>query len=110
MQDLHIGAIGLAGNPKTRHGLWLYIQQNFDNIRARLGENMVVMTLLIRHSLKSFTDRKSEKEISEFFEGRDNSGYDRALKIVKDTILGRAAYKERDASALLKWLKENGYA
>lgn len=110
MQDLHIGAIGLAANPKTRQGLWMHIQRNFDTIRARLGENMVVMELFIRHSLKSFTDRRTEQEITKFFKGRDNSGYDRALEIVKDTILGRAAYKERDAAAILAWLKANGYA
>jgi aminopeptidase N len=110
MQDLHTGAIGLAANPKTRHGLWQYTQQNFDAIRSRLGENMVVMELFIRHSLKSFTDRKMEKEIAEFFDGRDNSGYDRALEVVKDTVLARAAYRERDGAAILEWLKANGHA
>ena len=71
---------------------------------------MVVMELFIRHSLKSFTDWKTEQEITEFFEGRDNSGYDRALEVVKDTILGRATYKERDAAAILEWLRANGHA
>jgi aminopeptidase N len=109
-QDMHTGAIGLATNPKTRHGFWLYIQQNFDAIRARLGENMVVMDLFIRHSLKSFADRKTEKEIADFFAGRDNSGYDRSLAVVRDTVLGRAAYRERDGAAILEWLKANGHA
>lgn len=109
-QDMHTGAIGLAANAKTRHGLWLYIQENFDDIRSRLGQNMVVMELFIRHSLKSFTDRKTEKEIADFFEGKDNSGYDRALAVVKDTVLGRAAYRERDGAAILGWLKANGHA
>jgi hypothetical protein len=109
-QDLHTGAVGLAANPVTRYGFWLYIKQNFDAIRAKAGENMIVIELFIRHSLKSFSDRETEKEIATFFSGRDNSGYNRTLAIMSDTILSRAAYKERDADALLEWLKANGHA
>jgi hypothetical protein len=109
-QDIHTGAMGLAANPVTRRDLWLYIQNNFDAIRARLGKNMVVLDRFLRLSLQKFADRETEKEIAKFFEGKDNRGYDRTLNIVSDTVLGRAAYKERDASVLLEWLKTNGYA
>lgn len=109
-QDIHVGAIGLAANSKTRHGLWLYIKNNFDDIRSRLGENMVVLDRFLQLSLKLFVDRETEKDIAQFFEGKDNSGYDRGLAIVSDTILERAAYKERDAAIILEWLKENGHA
>ena len=40
-QDMHTGAIMLAANPKTRRGLWEYIQKNFDTIKEKLGKNMV---------------------------------------------------------------------
>lgn len=109
-QDLHTGANGLANNPKTRHGFWEYVKQNFDTIRARLGENMVVMNYFIRYGLNSFTDRETEKDITDFFAKKDNSGYDRALGLVLDTVRARASYRERDGAAILEWLKANGHA
>jgi aminopeptidase N len=109
-QDMHTGAVALAANPRARHGLWKYIQDNFDPIREKLGKNMVVLDRFLRVSLNKFNDRETEKEIAKFFEGRDNRGYDRTLNVVSDTILGRAKYQERDAKVILEWLKTNGYA
>lgn len=110
VQDMHTGAIALATNPRTRHGLWKYIQDNFPAIRERLGKNMVILDRFLKVSLNRFNDRETEKEIAKFFEGKDNRGYDRTLNVVSDTILGRATYKERDASVILEWLKVHGYA
>jgi aminopeptidase N len=109
-QDMHTGAVALATNPKARHGLWEYIQTNFDQIREKLGKNMVVLDRFLRLSLNKFNDKKTEQEIVRFFEGRDNRGYDRTLNVVSDTILGRAKYQERDAEVILEWLKTHGYA
>jgi hypothetical protein len=109
-QDMHTGASALAVNPRTRPELWKYIQENFTDIREKLGKNMVVLDRFLRLSLTKFNDVGTEKEISAFFEGKDNRGYDRTLGIVSDTIIGRAAYKERDAKVILEWLKAHGYA
>lgn len=109
-QDMHYGAVVLAANSMTRRGLWEYIQEHFDPIKEKLGKNMVVLDRFLRQSLIKFNDRESEKEIAKFFEGKDNRGYDRSLKVISDTILGRAAYKERDANVVLEWLTAKGYA
>jgi aminopeptidase N len=109
-QDMHTGAVMLAANSKTRPGLWKYIQDNFEPIKEKLGKNMVVLDRFIKQSLIRFNDRQSEMEISKFFEGKDNRGYDRSLKVISDTILGRAAYKARDRAVLLEWLTAHGYA
>lgn len=100
----------LAANSKTRPGLWKYIQDNFEPIKEKLGKNMVVLDRFIKQSLIKFNDRQSEMEISRFFEGKDNRGYDRSLKVISDTILGRAAYRARDRAVLLEWLTAHGYA
>ena len=100
-QDVHTGAMALAVNPKTRSGLWKYIQENFDPIKTRLSANMVVFDRFLKRSLQKFNDRETEKEIAKYFEGKDNRGYDRTLGIVSDTILSRAAYKERDSQVSL---------
>jgi aminopeptidase N len=110
VQDMHTGASALAANPSMRHGLWKYIQENFDPIKERLGKNMVVLDRFLKMSLNKFNDRKTEQEIASFFEGKDNRGYDRTLNVVSDTIIGRATYKERDEKIILEWLKANSYA
>lgn len=109
-QDMHTGASALAINAKTRSGFWKYIQENFDPIKGKLGKNMVVLDRFIKMSLNKFNDRETEKEIAKFFEGRDNRGYDRTLNVVSDTILGRAAYKDRDRKVIMEWLTAHGYA
>jgi aminopeptidase N len=109
-QDMHTGASALSANAKTRSGLWKYIQDNFDPIKDKLGKNMVVLDRFIKLSLNKFNDRATEKEIAHFFEGRDNRGYDRTLNVVRDTILGRAAYRERDGEVIFEWLSAHGYA
>jgi len=109
-QDVHTGAVGLAANPKTRASFWKYIQDNFDPLKERLSANMVVFDRFLKMSLTKFSDRGTERDIAKFFEGRDNRGYDRTLGIVSDTIIGRAAYKERDAAVIKEWLRAHGYA
>jgi hypothetical protein len=109
-QDMHTGAIILAGNSVTRPGLWQYIQDNFDPIKDRLGKNMVVLDRFIKKSLVKFSDRETAAAIATFFEGKDVRGFDRSLGVINDTILGRAAYRERDAAVVLEWLTIHGYA
>ena len=109
-QDVHTSAMALAANPKTRKLWWKHIQDNFESIYSSLSNNFVLLDRFVKVSLQKFNDRETEKEIKAFFEGRDNRGYDRTLGVVSDTILGRAAYKERDASVILEWLETHGYA
>lgn len=109
-QDVHTGAFALSVNPKTRVQLWSYIQEHFDALKEKLSANMVVFDRFLKLSLQNFNDRETERDISRFFEGKDNRGYDRTLGVLHDTILGRAAYKERDGSTILEWLKTNGFA
>ena len=109
-QDVHTAGMSLSVNSKTRAGLWKYIKEHFSELHSRLGGNMVVLDRFLRVSLNKFSDRETEKDIAIFFAGKDNRGYDRTLNILSDTILGRAAYKERDGKVVLEWLRTNGYA
>ncbi|KAG9244597.1 aminopeptidase-like protein [Calycina marina] len=109
-QDAHIAAMALSVNSKTRHGLWAYIQENFDPLLKKLSDNMVIWDRFIRLSLNRFSDEKMGNEIAVFFADKDVRGYDRALAIIGDTIRGRAAYKARDEKIILEWLQANSYA
>lgn len=48
-------------------------------------------------------------DIEKFFGDKDNTGYDRGLALVADSIRGNAGYVKRDQALLEKWLKEKGY-
>ena len=109
-QDVHTPGMALSVNAKTRAGLWKFIKDNFEDIRARLSGNMIIVDRFLRVSLNKFSDRETERDIAAFFKDKDNRGYDRTLRILSDTISGRAAYKERDGKVLLEWLSANGYA
>lgn len=109
-QDMHTGAMAISANPRTRPGMWKYIQENFDTIKEKLSKNMVVLDRFLRLSLNKFNDVRSAEEIAAFFKEKDNRGYDRTLAVVDDTIRGKAKYKERDAKVILEWLKAHGYA
>jgi aminopeptidase N len=109
-QDVHTAAMALSANAKMRPLLWAWIKEDFAAIHARLSGNMVVLDRFLRVSLNKFSDLKTEKEISEFFESKNTRGYNRTLDVVSDTIKGRAAYKERDRQVILEWLQGNGFA
>ncbi|KAI9774858.1 MAG: hypothetical protein M1840_000074 [Geoglossum simile] len=110
IQDMHTPVIALAANPVTRLGLWEYIKQNWLKISPLLSGNMVVFDRWLRQALSKFSDHNVEREIAEFFEDKDNTGYDRSLRVIADTIKGNANYKERDEQLILEWLKAHGYA
>ncbi|RDW83058.1 aminopeptidase [Coleophoma crateriformis] len=109
-QDVHTGAMVLATGVKTRPGLWKYIKENFDEIKARIGGSSTVLDRFLRVGLNKFADREVERDIADFFADKDNRGYDRTLNNLSDTINGRAGYRERDAKVILEWLQVNGFA
>jgi len=110
IQDKHTPAASLSQNPKARLQLWHYIKENWSTIRAELGGNMVVLDRFLRVALNHLASHEAEKDIASFFEGKDNTGYDRTLGVIADSVKGNANYKERDEKLVLEWLKAHGYA
>lgn len=109
-QDMHSVGASLANNSKVRDTVWHYIKENFPMIRERLGGNMVVLERFLRMCLQKYSSFETKKDIEQFFDGKDNSGYDRGLSVVSDTINGNARYRERDLELVREWLKAHGYA
>lgn len=108
-QDMHTATGALAANSKTRYLLWEYLQANFDTIKTLLGGNVVIFDRFLSSSLQKFNDRKTEKEIADYFKPKDNRGYDRTLAIISDKISSRASYAERDSKLIAEWLNAHGY-
>ncbi|KAM3423226.1 Aminopeptidase [Cercospora zeina] len=109
IQDLHTVGASLANNSKVRSTVWEYIKAEWPAIREKLGGNMVVLERFLRMSLQRFADADVERDIAQFFEDKDNTGYDRGLAVVSDTIKGNAKYKERDLENTREWLKAHNY-
>lgn len=110
VQDVHSGAASLAANPKARGVLWEYIKENWDTVNKKLSGNSIVLDRFLRLSLSKFASHEVEKDIAQFFSGKDNRGYDRSLGVISDTVRGNANYKERDGKLIMEWLSAHGYA
>lgn len=70
---------------------------------------MVVLDRFLRITLTTFTSEGIAQEISNFFKEKDNTGYDRSLGVIADSIKSNAAYRERDSGILQEWLSAHGY-
>ena len=108
-QDVHSVGSSLANNSKVRHTVWQYIKENWPMISEKLGGNKIMLERFVRMCLRNFASFETEKDIEEFFKDKDNTGYDRGLGVVSDTIKGNAKYKERDVEAVREWLSAHGY-
>lgn len=109
IQDLHSVGGSLGSNSKVRDTVWQYIKENWPMIREKLGGNMVVLERFLRTSLLKHASFEVEKDITDFFADKDNTGYDRGLAVVSDTIKGNARYRERDLETTREWLRAHGY-
>lgn len=109
-QDVHSGSIALATNAKARDVLWSWIKENWETVHEKLSGNMVVLDRYLKNCLQKFASHEKDQDIKDFFSKKDNTGYDRGLVQVSDTIRGNANYKERDEQLLLDWLRAYGYA
>jgi aminopeptidase N len=109
IQDVHSVGVSLANNAKVRNEVWEYIKANWDMIYERLSGNMVVLERFVRMCLQKFASSEVEKDIERFFKDKDNTGYDRGLAVVGDTIKGNARYRESDGEIIREWLSAHGY-
>ncbi|MCJ1345079.1 hypothetical protein MMC31_003284 [Peltigera leucophlebia] len=109
IQDVHSGSIALGANPKARDATWQWIKDNWDTVDKRLSVNPVVLSRYLKKTLERFASHEVERDIIEFFEGKDQRGYDRSIVQVSDCIRANASYRERDEQSVLEWLKTHGY-
>jgi hypothetical protein len=78
-------------------------------IYERLSGNMVLLERFVRMCLQKFASSEVEKDIERFFKDKDNTGYDRGLAVVSDTIKGNARYRESDGETIREWLSAHDY-
>lgn len=106
-QDKHTPAISLASNHRARRALWEFIKANWETVYKQLSGNMVVLDRFLKNTLNKFASQEVLDDIQDFFKDRDNSGYERGLDIVSDTVRGNISWVKRDGSAVEEWLEKN---
>lgn len=109
IQDVHSVGGSLSNNSKVRDEVWTYIKANWPMVRERLSGNMVVLERFLRTCLQKYASHATQRDIETFFADKDQTGFDRGLAVVKDTITGNAKYRERDLEVLREWLGAHGY-
>lgn len=109
IQDVHSVGGSLSNNAKVRDQVWQYIKSNWPMIRDRLSGNMVVLERFLRTCLQKYASHETQQDIERFFADKDQTGFDRGLAVVGDTIKGNAKYRERDLEVLKEWLGAHGY-
>lgn len=109
IQDIHIGAKSFASNPVARQPFWQFIKKRWSEIERKLTANKVVLNRFLSLGLEGFTDVETADDIVSFFADKDQSGFDRGLKVVLDTVRTNAAYRSSDEGSTLEWLESNGY-
>lgn len=106
-QDKHTPAISLASNHRARLALWEYTKLHWNTIYSQLSGNMVVLDRFVKNTLNKFAEQQVLDDIEKFFKDKDNSGYERGLQIVSDSVRGNVGWVSRDQNTVAKWLKEN---
>lgn len=106
--DMMFMGLTLAENHVARPAVWEHMQNNWETTVAKLG-NPTLIERFVGIALKKFSDVSVIEQINTFFQDKDIKAFDRTLETAKDHIIGRAAYKARDAAALKQWLTSNGY-
>lgn len=109
VQDVHSGAIALAVNAKTRGAQWQGIKADWEKVKTKFGSNLMVLDRFLKGTLTKFASEEIKKDVAGFFDDKDNTGYDRGLGVISDTIGGNASYKERDSGLVLEWLQARKY-
>lgn len=107
MQDKHRPAMALAANPRARFALWEHMKTHWDSIYKQFSGNMVVLDRFVKSTLKVFATQDVLDDIEAFFKDKDNSGYERGLQIVSDSVRGNINWVSRDRQDVTAWLKEN---
>ncbi|KAK6341017.1 hypothetical protein TWF696_009328 [Orbilia brochopaga] len=108
-QNTHYVSSALAMNSDARPHVWEFVKTRWEDIVKLLGGNMVLLDRFVRVTLNKFADEKILEELKAFFEGKDQRGYDRAVKVAIDSVSGNVSWRKRDEMAVTEWLTTKGY-
>ena len=108
-QDIYIPMQGMRGSQEGINALWVWIQQNWDEISKRLPPGLSMLGSVVTVGTSGYTSLKSVDEIKNFFDTKSTKGFDQSLAQSMDTITSKAQWISRDREVVVEYLKANGY-
>ncbi|KAF8311311.1 leucyl aminopeptidase [Clavulina sp. PMI_390] len=103
LQDWHGTADGFSKNTFTRRKVAQYFYDNYDFIVKRYEGNFSIKDT-VQNIFRTFTTEKDANDIEAFFEGKDNSKYELALKQAIENVRVQAKWLDRSQSDIEAWL------
>ncbi|KAJ2691976.1 hypothetical protein GGH99_002034 [Coemansia sp. RSA 1285] len=120
-QDLNI-VIGFMVSPagaaiagdesiaSTKLVLWRWFTANYQRIVARLGENSALLGHLVGAVVSGFATCEMADCVEAWFADKRTAAFDRMLPQSLEFVRVRAAWYDRDASDVARWLGADGAA
>lgn len=108
VMDAHFLGVSLSKNPATKELLWTFFKDNYAKLHKLMSSNMVVLDRFVKLTLCNYQSFAMEKDVKNFFEGKDIHGFERSLNQVLDQININASCHERDVKSVEEWFAKNG--
>ncbi|KAF2480971.1 peptidase family M1-domain-containing protein [Neohortaea acidophila] len=108
-QDIYLPLTGLRAHREGQEALWAYVKGNWEFVVKKMPPAFTMLGEVVMMSTSGFTKEEQLQDVTAFFEGRSNKGFERNLAQTKDSIRSKISWISRDADDVRAWLKENKY-
>jgi aminopeptidase 2 len=109
MQDIYMPIGGLGTTSEGIEKRWAWMCANWDELVKKLPPSMTMLSSVVSICSAGFTSESQIRKVEDFFQNKDQKGFDRSLQQSLDSIRAKANWLRRDGEDVAGWLKENGY-
>jgi len=109
MQDIYMPIGGLGTTSEGIEKRWAWMCANWDELVKKLPPSMTMLSSVVSICSAGFTSESQIRKVEDFFQNKDQKGFDRSLQQSLDSIRAKANWLRRDGEDVAGWLKANGY-
>lgn len=109
-QDTYMPLQGMRTHKLGIEKAWEWFTKNYDQIIKAHPPELSMFGSLVILATSGFTKKNQKDQIVEFFNDKDQKGYDQNLAQSLDMVTSKMKWVDRDLSAVTKWLNTNGYS
>lgn len=107
LMDIHYFAKGLTMNRRIRDEFWKFFKENYDGFYKELSTNIPILERFVRFTFVNYQSADMIKELQDFFDSKDVSGFARSYGQAVDTVKTNNKWYERDYNIVKQWLQDN---
>lgn len=108
-QDISKPLGRLCLDTPTIKARWEWFKENYNVINKRLPSQLGKFGDVVAIVLDDMTTDELRKDATEFFKGKDVTGYERALQQSLEAIELQVGWARRDRDDVRNWLEQKGY-